>query len=697
MVTRPRLLSVGDRVRFSGRERTVAALSGSLVQLVDDAQDVAVVLLPRLLTAEDFEILSAVPGRPMVSASDLLDGLPEAVVERAEWWQEHLVEMLTGRSLADPDMPMREEYDPAVRSLRQRELAKVAELRDGGLTVSLSWVQQLRTRFEAKGLAGLVDGRWQLRPQVTGRVDPRVVTALEQVVADQAERSTVSGAVLRHRMERVLEKEHGRGVVPLPSRATFYRLLSAIGSGRHTLGSARTRRSLAKRPDRTFGQLIAARPGEVMEIDSTPLDVLVVHDDGTVDSCELTGLVDLATRTLASAVLRPSTKAVDAALLLARAMTPEPMRPGWPEALRMTRSVLPHASLLDVDARLAQAAAVPVITPETIVCDRGRAFLSDTFRRACHTLEISLQPAHPDTPTDKPHIERTLGSVASMFAQFLPGHKGRSTEHRGKEPEQQAVWSIHQIQALLEEWIVARWQTRPHDGLRDPLMPGRPLSPNEKYAALVAAAGHVPVTLSPTEYIELLPSTRRTLNAYGFKISHRIYDGPDLGDLRREYSGSGPDGRRWQVHYDPYDISRIWVRHPRTQDWVTVFWRHLRTAPVPMGELAWGHARKVLAERGASGAGEEEIARAAAELLERMAAGPDTPLQDHPKRAASRQRSRRVAARTRATTDPAYPRPPAIAPAEEDEQAQEPEAPEKVADVIPLGLFDPLEDPWRRS
>jgi hypothetical protein len=226
---------------------------------------------------------------------------------------------------------------------------------------------------------------------------------------------------------------------------------------------------------------------------------------------------------------------------------------------------------------------------------------------------------------------------------------------------------------------------------------GRHLSLNEKYAALVAAAGHVPVTLSPTEYIELLPSTRRTLNAYGFKISHRIYDGPDLGDLRREYSGSGPDGRRWQVHYDPYDISRIWVRHPRTQDWITVFWRHLRTAPVPMGELAWGHARKVLAERGASGAGEEEIARAAAELLERMAAGPDTPLQDHPKRAASRQRSRRVAARTRATTDPAYPRPPAIAPAEEDEQAQEPEAPEKVADVIPLGLFDPLDDPWRRS
>jgi hypothetical protein len=45
-----------------------------------------------------------------------------------------------------------------------------------------------------------------------------------------------------------------------------------------------------------------------MQIDSTPLDVRVVHDDGTIDRVELTGLVDQATRTIAAAVLRPTTK-----------------------------------------------------------------------------------------------------------------------------------------------------------------------------------------------------------------------------------------------------------------------------------------------------------------------------------------------------------------------------------------------------
>jgi hypothetical protein len=62
-----------------------------------------------------------------------------------------------------------------------------------------------------------------------------------------------------------------------------------------------------------------------------------------------------------AAVLRPTTKSVDASVLLARTVTPEPMRPGWAEALAMARSVLPHRRLLETDARLEYAAARPVI------------------------------------------------------------------------------------------------------------------------------------------------------------------------------------------------------------------------------------------------------------------------------------------------------------------------------------------------
>ncbi|MFG2234278.1 hypothetical protein ACGFNX_30515 [Streptomyces sp. NPDC048723] len=181
--------------------------------------------------------------------------------------------------------------------------------------------------------------------------------------------------------------------MPLPSRSSFYRLLTAVSSGRHTLGSARTRRSLAKQHENVFGQVSAARPGEVMEIDSTPLDVLVVHEDGTVDAVELTGIVDVATRTLSAAVLLPSTKPVDAALLLARAMTPEPMRPGWADALRMSRSMLPHTSLKALDHRFADAVAL-------LVSDGFR----HTFREDDHRRWSSSPPAGHAVQSAQPSV-----------------------------------------------------------------------------------------------------------------------------------------------------------------------------------------------------------------------------------------------------------------------------------------------------
>ena len=48
--------------------------------------------------------------------------------------------------------------------------------------------------------------------------------------------------------------------------------------------------------------------------------------------------------------------------------------------------------------------------------------------------------------------------------------------------------------------------------------------PNDTYAALVAAAGYLPVTLSGEDYLELLPVTWRDINDYGIRIGYRTYD-----------------------------------------------------------------------------------------------------------------------------------------------------------------------------
>jgi hypothetical protein len=348
----------------------------------------------------------------------------------------------------------------------------------------------------------------------------------------------------------------------------------------------------------------------------------------------------------------------------------------------MSESALPFRRLLSIDERLEHAAARPVIIPQVITVDHGKVFVSESFKASCEFLGVSFQPARKATGTDKPHIERMLGSVATMFAQYVSGYTGRSPEYRGRGIEEKAVWSLPELQDLLDQWLII-WQARPHDGLRDPLHPGRAFSPNEKYAALTEAAGYVPLALSPDDYIELLPAAWRAVNAYGIKISRRVYDGKELNPLRMQHSGVTARKGLWEVHRDPYDISRVWVRDHWNGGWITVFWTQLHRVAAPFGELAWDHARKLMPT-----ATEAELADAAEDLLTRAGRGPGgVP-------AAASAKERRVAARARAFSPsvPAGPEP------EEEPAAEEHEGEAGSGDaIIPMPIFDPFREAekWR--
>lgn len=692
-----RRLAVGDRVRVDGAAHIVIGVSGTRVRLADEAGNVQTVGVTELLSDDRFE-LAEVEVREVPRPEVGLDGLPADAVEAASWWEAHIVEVVYG---LPPDAPTgtrpKPQYDPERTTLTAREKAKAAELAAAGRPVPVSTLKHRRQRWEARGLAGLVDHRVAKRASPTGRVDQRVVAAMRQAVEEATDDSSRTAGFAIWRTREILAVAGIAEV--LPSERTLYRLFATATRGRHTTGSASTRRSLAGRPAGMFSALPVAAPGELMQIDSTPLDVLVLLDDGVPGRVELTGMIDVATRTVTAAVLRPTTRSVDASVLLARSLTPEPMRPGWAEALSMAHSVLPYDRLLSIDERLEHAAAKPVIIPDTIVIDHGSVFISGNFRASCRHLGITIQPAHLASGAEKPHIERAFGSLGSLFCQFVSGYAGRNPDRRGRGVEDQPLWSMLELQELLDEWLIACWQNRPHDGLRDPAHPGRAFTPNQKYAALVEAAGYVPVALGPHDYIELLPAQWRAVNAYGIKLNRRSYDSEQLNPLRLQPSGVREKRNLWEVHHDPYDISRIHVRGP--DGWITVFWKHLDRVPMPFGELAWDHARRHLVADGHS-ASEEQIADAVAALLRRAHHGPAE--QEKPKMS---KRDRRVAARTKATTPPAAtagertdhvrptgPAEPAPAPTSPEPDPADGDAP--LAKVIPLGIFDPFAEADKR-
>ncbi|HEY4990691.1 MAG TPA: hypothetical protein VII33_01245 [Nakamurella sp.] len=661
----PAVLRPGDRVRFDGTDHLVVALAGTSVRLRSNDGAEAVVLAAYLMACPEFAVVGVDP-LPAVEPFGLLDGLPVKVLQDAREWERHLVEVETGLPPNPPEgATPRPDYDPATTTVSQRERVKASELGAG-----LRTIQIRRSRYSQQGLWGLVDQRATRLGDATGRADARVVAAVRELVNAETDTSTGTRGRLIRRVVKKLEAEYGVGVVPLPGKTTFYKVIDAVATGRHTFGSAVTRRQTANRPPGMFTPSFAARPGEQVQIDSTPIDVLVLLDNGVPVRADLTIAVDIATRTICSAVLRPvGTKAVDAALLLARMLVPEPMRPGWSQALRMSASVLPHARLLDIDARMELAAARPVIVPDTIVIDGGKVFISETFTRACDRLGVSVQRARPHTPTDKPVVEATFGAINTLFCQHVAAYTGSNPTLRGTDVT--GAWTLPELQDLLDEWLLAGWQTRPHDALRDPLAPRRMLSPNEKYAALVAAAGYLPLTLTGEDYLELLPVEWRQINAYGIRIGYRTYDCPELGACRMQHSGVTARRGLWEVHHDPYDVTKVFVRTP--DGWVTAPWTHLPMVSAPFAEFTWRHARKLATERGVDDTNETEVAKVLDDLLTRAQAGPVDKATD------------RVAARTRVAAT-AH-RPPAQAEPEPLEPAAaEPDGP--MATVIPFGVFD---------
>lgn len=301
-------------------------------------------------------------------------------------------------------------------------------------------------------------------------------------------------------------------------------------------------------------------------------------------------------------------------------------------------------------------------------------------------------------------VERTFSSINTLFCQYVAGYTGRDPTRRGRDVDGQAVWSLAQLQDMFDQWVVAGWQPRPHDGLRHPELPRSALSPNEMYAALVAAAGYLPLALSAGDYLELLPVAWRHITDEGIRLGSLTYDCAGLNPYRGQPSPHRAKRGRWPVHHDPYDLGQVWIRSPSSSaaadagldagpaGWIEVPWIHRGRAPVPFADFTLRHTRRVLSQRGAE-ADQLAVAEALDALLTRAETGPDP----DPDRA-SRKTSRRVAAKTHAATaatDPSVSEAASAPLTVVDSTAEELDdvddhvgAEQPVGKVVPFGIFD---------
>ncbi|MEN8653816.1 Mu transposase C-terminal domain-containing protein [Streptomyces sp. 21So2-11] len=550
------------------------------------------------------------PG-PMDSAGLLLASLSRQQRDELSERAGHVREVLTGyrSGFAEGALPGEPRAGFASdRSLPQRIASKASELR-----VAARSVERWAAAYQGGGEAALVDAR--LLKRRASRVDPRWDEAVRAVLAEYVTASTPTRSAVLKRVETWLEEAHGSRVVPLPSQATAYRRLEALSKGTNAVsGSAKARRSIAERPQGTYGRLRATRPGEYVVLDTQDLDVFAMEPV----TCrwvraQLTVAQDLFSRCIVGLrVTAVSTKALDVAGVLFEAVAP----PGDD-----TSTVLAPYQGVPEQVVFTEEELVPgrgLCPPETLVIDHGRAFLSTHVISVCTRLGISIQPAQPKKPTDKPTVERFFRTLREGLIQHLPAYKGPDLHSRGEKVEDQAFFYIHELEDVIRDWVAQSYHRSQHDGLVIPQWPGVELSPLEMLEAGLARAGRLRLLPSADLVFDFLQVKARTIQHYGIEVDGLRYNGPALDGYRGKSSPfGGLLAGRWPLRVNPDDVRFVYFQDPADDSWHALEWEHAPGLHTPFSAEAAAHARRLSMRRSRH----VDTAEALDELLARWGQG----------------------------------------------------------------------------
>ena len=207
--------------------------------------------------------------------------------------------------------------------------------------------------------------------------------------------------------------------------------------------------------------------------------------------------------------------------------------------------------------------------------------------------------AHRAWPTGrgKGPLERFFRTVREDVLQLLPGYKGPDIHSRGLNPENDAFFFLHELEAITREWVACVYHRRPHSGLVDPHLPSVDLSPAAMFEHGLARAGYIEVPRDPDLAYEFLQVTMRTVQHYGVEIKGRRYDGPGLDGLR-DMAGSdiSLSQRRLEFFADPDDVTRVYFRDAERR-WHTLRWEHAPGLQMPLSEEALQFARRLAAKQ----------------------------------------------------------------------------------------------------
>jgi putative transposase len=434
---------------------------------------------------------------------------------------------------------------PLGRGPLSREQAVLA-----GQLLGVHWttVYRLRRRFLADPVASSV-APYRRGPLRGGsRLGDHVDRVIDEVVHDWLPKQR---QLAHPATDLVLEVRRRCALagLQLPSRTTIGRRWA-----RHRELDALKRAAL---PDalKAPGALVAKYPLEIVQVDHTQADVLLVseYDRRVIGRPWLTIALDVATRCVLSFYVSMD-------------------RPGAATVgLLLTRAALckaPWLEKIEVDAEWPMHGI-----PQVLHLDNAADFKSRALRTGCREYGIDLMYRPVGRPHFGGHIER-LNRTLMERVRGLPGATGSSPKGRkARHSEKTAALTLREFEQWLAIEVARRYHHAAHRGLY-----GATPADMWRMQMRSADARQLPATggAELRFLIRFLPAVSRTIQAYGLTLFHIRYWHPIFVAWRETR-------RTVTVRYHPEDLSRIFVT-AGTRDYLEVRYADMRRPAISLFE-----------------------------------------------------------------------------------------------------------------
>lgn len=367
----------------------------------------------------------------------------------------------------------------------------------------------------------------------------------------------------------------------LPSESTVRRRLREIPPETKTRRREGHRAAQALAPLRgSFPEV--ARPLGVVQIDHTPLDLILVDDihRRPIGKAWLTLAMDILSRMVAGFSLAfesPSSLSV---------------------GLCLTHAILPKDVWLSKHGIATQWPIHGLM--ECVHCDHGREFQGKMLRKAGEQYGIQLAFRPVKRPWYGGHIERLLGTFVKEIHTLAGTTFSNPVERGTYDSEGKAIFTLSEFEAWLTRFIVEVYHQRVHAALGMP--------PIRRYEQAMAGAGpRCPE--SRRLKLDFLPYEERSVQRYGIALDgvhyysdvlRRWIDSRDPEDAKRK--------RSFIVRRNPRDIGMVYFFDPELNCYFEIPYRDTSRPAMTLWELREVRAR--LKEQGIARMDEDLIFQA---------------------------------------------------------------------------------------